>query len=186
MVRDVQDRNTDQKQHIDMNRARVLRDPWLAGTVLRYHTWPVHRQQSVGEHTWQVLRIYTMIFGPPNPDVVNYILWHDAGELVVGDSPFPFKKDNPSLKEIYDREEAEAVRKMGGVVPTLTSDQLCLVKVCDLLEMWDFGRHERSMGNLYADPIIFDTFEAVQKLQTTMDKFESYLVQSYIDKIKGE
>src|ERR1043166_2928788 len=102
-----------------MTRDKVLTNARLAGQVTRYHTWPVHRQQSVGEHTWQVLRIYQQIWGSVEPEVTNYILWHDAGELVTGDPPFPFKRENPQFKESYRLAEGRAVHNMGGYVQWL-------------------------------------------------------------------
>lgn len=140
----------------------VRTDLRLAGMVKRYSTWPVINAQSTGEHTWQMLRIYIEIFGPPPPDVTEYIVHHDSAELIVGDPPFPLKKDNPDLKEIYTRLESDALQKMkGSDMPKLEWPQTMQVKICDLIEMWEFGLHELKMGNRYAQPIVEDTMKVI-------------------------
>jgi 5'-deoxynucleotidase YfbR-like HD superfamily hydrolase len=148
-----------------MNRAKLLATSRLAGQVLRYHTWPVHRQQSVGEHTWQVMRIYYHIWGPLPSATTTAILWHDAGELATGDPPFPFKAKNPSLKSIIDSCEEEAVENMGGNPRVaLSVQEKRRVKTCDLLEMVEYGLHEYHLGNAFALPIITDVTLAIHNL----------------------
>lgn len=141
-----------------MQRSDVRRDIRLAGQVKRYACWPTLTTQTTGEHSWQVLRIYIEIFGPPSPDVTVYIVHHDSAELVVGDPPFPLKAQNADLKQIYDRLEDAAMMEMRGeALPVLSDEERARVKICDLLEMWEFGLQERMMGNRYAQPIIDDT-----------------------------
>lgn len=148
-----------------MRNIDIRRNIRLAGQVKRYATWPVLNQQSTGEHSWQVLRIYIEIFGPPIPDVTVYITHHDSAELAVGDPPFPLKAKNPDLKEIYDRLEADAMQEMRGeALPVLPAHEMKKIKICDLLEMWEFGHQERMMGNRYAKPIIDDTLAVVMKM----------------------
>jgi hypothetical protein len=156
-----------------MNRSSVLSHPRLAGQVRRYHTWPVLHQQTVGEHSWQILRIYWQVFGPPPPEVTTYILWHDAGELVVGDPPFPVKAHSPILKAEYDRLEHMAVLTMGGpdldAVVEALSYWRARIKAADLLEMAEFGAHELALGNTYGRPIVDDTLEAVRRIPLTIE-----------------
>lgn len=148
-----------------MRSSDVRRDIRLAGQVKRYATWPVLHQQSTGEHSWQVLRIYIEIFGAPSPEVTVYITHHDSAELVVGDPPFPLKAQNVDLKQIYDRLENSAMMEMRGeVLPVLSPEERVRIKICDLLEMWEFGEQEQMMGNRYAEPIIDDTLRAVRKM----------------------
>lgn len=143
----------------------VRTDLRLAGMVKRYSTWPVINPQSTGEHTWQILRIYIEIFGPPPPEVTEYIVHHDSAELIVGDPPFPLKMNNPDLKEIYSRLENDAMRKMrASGMPKLDWPQTMQVKICDLIEMWEYGLHELKMGNGYAEPIIEDTITVILRM----------------------
>jgi hypothetical protein len=109
-----------------------------------------------------VLRIYIEIFGAPIPDVTTYIVHHDSAELAVGDPPFPLKARNPDLKVIYDRLEDAAMLEMRGeALPVLSHAEKARIKICDLLEMWEFGLQERMMGNRYAQPIVEDTRRTV-------------------------
>lgn len=162
---------------------QIRRDPRLAGLVKRYATWPTISQQSVGEHCWQVLRIYMEIFGPPSPEVTWYIVHHDTPELIVGDPPFPLKRNNPGLKGEYDRLEAVAIMDITGRdMPAISDGSKLRVKLCDLLEMWEYGMHERMLGNRYADPIIADTKEAVLGIASGHSQRMNIAVREHMDK----
>lgn len=164
-----------------MNRAQILASAYLAGRVERYHTWPTICHQTVGEHTWQILRLYCQIFGPPAPAVTEAIVWHDAGELVTGDPPFPVKARNPVLKAEFDRIEAEAVVAMGGVTPHLyDGEDRVRIKCCELLEMHEYGRHEVLMGNRYAEPIVEDTLAALEELVLKLHDDDRARVRRYV------
>lgn len=146
-----------------MTREEILIDGRFAGQIERYHTWSVHRKQSNGEHMWQQMRIWYLIWGPMPPQVSTRILWSDAGELQTGDLPFPVKAHHLEIKRIFDLLERTAVAAMGGDLPELGEHDEARVKICDLIEMLEFGFVERNMGNLYAQPIIEDTLDAALK-----------------------
>jgi hypothetical protein len=149
---------------MNLKRNDVLHNPRYAGSVMRYHTWMTHQRQTVGEHTWQCLRIWDEIWGPPNAYITTYFIWHDAGELVTGDLPFPVKANNDILKHTMNTLETEAVKNMGGMFPNITAEEKLRAKACDLIDMHEFGRVELLMGNQFAHPIIADTFAALEKL----------------------
>jgi len=50
-----------------ISRKSVLTNARFAGMVLRYHTWPTLQKQTVGDHTWQIFRIYWQILAKDNP-----------------------------------------------------------------------------------------------------------------------
>lgn len=132
----------------------------MAGQVRRYHTWPV-RQQTVGEHTWHVMRLYCRLFGSPRPEVWEYLLYHDAPEVEAGDIPFHAKRRNPRLKAASDEScDAEAVH-LGINWPELTVLERVRFKLCDLLEMHEFGCEELYSGNKFALRIRADVRDAV-------------------------
>jgi hypothetical protein len=149
-----------------MNREKLLATARLAGEVVRYHTWPMHHRQTVGEHTWQVMRIYWQIWGQLPPELTTYFIWHDAGELACGDLPFPVKANNFELKEAMDKLEDQAVEKMAGGKPnnTLSADMKIRAKACDLIDMHECGLAEVAMGNKFAQPIVDDTLKALERL----------------------
>lgn len=136
----------------------VRKSQFMAGRVKRYHTWPVHHQETVDEHSMGVLRIYRQIFGLMGVSVVKYIMDHDLPEIVTGDAPYPVKRDNPDLSAALEPIELKARVDLG--LPTdysVTPQEKTRIKICDLLQMWQFGRAESRLGNLYAMPIVMDT-----------------------------
>lgn len=128
----------------------------LAGGVKRYHTWPTIRQQTVAQHAWRVATIYVEVFGLPRAEVLFYTLHHDSGELWSGDVPFGVKACAPQVGEAIEREEATGRAFQGVELPEITPLERGCVKVCDLLEMWEFGQHEWLFGNRFAEPVIAD------------------------------
>ncbi len=166
-----------------MNRDEVHAQSRLAGQVRRYHTWMVLHQQSIGEHSWQCMRIWWQIWGPLPPEVTTYFIWHDAGELVAGDLPFPVKAKNPVLKDTMDELEDRAVKAMGGPAghPPDGYNKI-RAKACDLIDMYEYGLHERRLGNQYAEPIITDTYTALRKLSLSSE--DQFAVSAYLAKVE--
>lgn len=134
-----------------MKKSDVTRNTRLAGLVRRYHTWPTLHNQTIAEHSWQVMRLYIEIFGLPRSEVFLHILWHDVGEIQTGDIPYPVKAKNKELKIEMDRLDEEARESMGERVflPTLTDEEHTRFKFCDLLDCAEQGQYERNLGNQY-------------------------------------
>jgi 5'-deoxynucleotidase YfbR-like HD superfamily hydrolase len=143
----------------------------FASLVKRYHTWPVIREQNNAEHTLHVLRIYDRLFGLPSVRVVRAIMYHDIGEIGPGDAPFPSKRNNPDLKAAHDRVEREKrVELLGEDTDDITETAARYIKICDLLEMWEFGTEEVLRGNSLAEPIVIRTLQAAYSLCRTEDE----------------
>jgi hypothetical protein len=147
-----------------VNRDQVYASRHFAGRVKRYHTWPTLHQQTVAEHCWRVAGILVEIFGMPRAEVLFYCLHHDSGELWAGDLPFGTKKTVAGLKDCMNKAEEIGLHNLGIKLPELTTSELAQVKICDLLEMHEFGKAEIDMGNKCAFPIIKDTLYLVQRL----------------------
>lgn len=140
------------------NYVDVLRN---AGRTKRYHTWSMNTVQTVGEHTWQLARVYAALWGlHPTGEVALYIQLHDVAELIVGDPPFPVKITDPELKARYDAMEVNALRRLDVTMPEISDVDKARVKVADLLEMTEHGMLEREMGNMHAAPIVLRTERA--------------------------
>lgn len=140
----------------------------LAGQVERYHTWPTIRRQSTAEHSWQVARIYTEIWGIPTANTLLYIMHHDTAELAVGDPPFPVKAQSSVLRDEYTRLEGEALEVIlpSHIIYEMTQilrGTRLRVKACDLAEMTEFGIEEMRLGNRYGQPIAERTLEAARE-----------------------
>ena len=150
------------------------------GGVRRYHTWPVHRQQTVAEHSWNVARIVSTIWPEAPANVLLYCLFHDVGEIATGDIPFPVKAENPELKTVLDRLEGEAVDAMGLPPHPINSLWRGRVKVCDIIEMWEFGTDEELLGNVMAQPITNRTFDKMKELMEALSKDDVDKIWCYI------
>lgn len=130
-------------------------DPRRAGEVLRFHTWRVNRQQSVAEHCWNVARVLLAIWPEAPPRMVKHALFHDIGEVVTGDLPYPVKKDNPQVGAAMDRMEVEAYLQMsiGWSLPPpgyLEGDDKTIFKTAEYLEGMEWALDELYSGNKFA------------------------------------
>ena len=131
----------------------------VAGNVIRYHTWPTITNQTVADHTYHVMRIYHELFGHSihfdwDYEIFDTILRHDMGEQMVGDLPYPIKKNDPVLAARVSFWEFIAQREQGwdsGV--DLDPDTGTAIKICDLLEMAEYARYESNLGNEYAQVV---------------------------------
>lgn len=161
----------------------------LAGRVRRYHTWPTLQDQTNADHTWHVMRIYWQVFGPMSPEVSSYLLTHDMGEHGVGDLPFPTKSQDPQLKSIISSMEDRSLRQTMGDAAAESVLQLTPVerrrcKVCDLLEMLEFGMLEEGMGNRLAAPIVQRTYDAACDLAQQLPAEDRARVDAFMRKMK--
>lgn len=151
----------------ELTHADVYANSRFAGLVERYHTWPVLRKQTVGEHTWQVMRIWWKIFGPMTAEESTFLLWHDAGELRSGDPPGMVKQENPMLKEAYDVLERDGLIRMGGPYQQDVSECTRLrAKICDLIDVWELALGEIMQGNRLAQPIFVWARETLSTMYT--------------------
>ncbi len=144
----------------------LVDDPRAAGEVLRYHTWRTIRQQSVAEHTWQLMRILLTVWPAAPRNVIIHALVHDMGEM-AGDVQYPFKLLYPELKSGSDKAESDVRRRqqrhLGApdVAHPLSPFERLVFKTCDNLEMWEFGLVEVKMGNLHGKIVVTRMHEAV-------------------------
>jgi 5'-deoxynucleotidase YfbR-like HD superfamily hydrolase len=134
----------------------VTLDPRRALQVTRFHTWPRIREQSVGEHSMQVMRILLAIYPGCPRNMLVYCLEHDLGETVCGDPPYPIKALNPDLKAAHTRIEAEAVKLMTAtwMLPhcsPLSRVEALIFKLAEFIEMWEWGLFEEGLGNKHAE-----------------------------------
>lgn len=148
----------------DSRIGRVRTDTRQAGRIGRYHTWPTSQRQSIGEHSWQVLRIICTVWRlfPIPRDVFGHVIFHDVGEMAVGDPPYPIKRDNPDLKEIMDRLEEGALAEQGIHLPELSADWKWRVKIAHTLEMMEYGLDDMTAGDSHGSVVVAQMREFIQ------------------------
>lgn len=146
------------------------KDPRWALQVLRYHTWPHVRAQSVGEHSAQVARILLAIWPEAPRHVLVHCIVHDVGEVQAGDPPYPSKRMNPDLARGHARVERDAHLAM--CIPwslpapqNLTDFEKWAFKLAEFIEMWEWGLHEGNLGNRYADLVALRCMEAIEGMR---------------------
>lgn len=139
-----------------------------AGNIIRYHSWPTLQQQTNAHHTWNVMRIYSELFGWPIAEVAAYIHYHDVGELDTGDISFVVKRNHPGIKKITKPIEAAAMKRLSRGYATedmISNQEKIKVKICDLLEMLEFSLDEIFLGNHYYGWLVFENiFEALMEV----------------------
>lgn len=155
---------------------------FLAGQVTRFHTWPTIHKPNVAEHCWRVATLYAEIFGLPRAEVLYFCLHHDSGELFAGDVPFGAKRAVPGLPDAMNQGEEMGRALLGVQLPRLDGLEWTRFKICDLLEMYEFGRHEWRMGNEYARPIVVATAVAAKKLSGRAGQETHFKVSEWLMK----
>ena len=79
-------------------------------------------------------------------------MFHDIGETIVGDIPFPVKRENSKLKEQVDFLEQKSQMMQldywnAFKQTLLTEDDKILIKQIELIEMAEFGLEQVCLGN---------------------------------------
>lgn len=137
-----------------------------AGSIVRYHNRPTAQRQTVGEHTWRVLVIYTELWGIPRAEVYQYIIYHDVPEIVTGDVPFMAKRRFPQIKQVLHHIELDHVPKILDLkLPEITMEEKGQIKAADLLEMLFFAVDDYHMGCSFSSDIVLNIMEALEKYE---------------------
>jgi chloramphenicol 3-O-phosphotransferase len=143
---------------------RLETDPRRGGDVIRYHTWPTLQQQTTGQHSWNVVRILVTLWPEAPKEAILNAQFHDSGEVGTGDAPYPVKANNPDIKRGMDRIEGE-IRAEMGVGRHMNCDQFWRdrIKLCDCIEMWEFGLDEVHFGNRFAELVVSRMAEQIDR-----------------------
>lgn len=125
-------------------------DLYRSGFVCRYHCHPNpnlrNAQDLTDAHSNRMVKLFYLIFPEyaQHSNVVAYIIMHDAGEFVSGDSPYSAKRDSPALKAALDDVEGAALAGFYGLfqtaalVPVISQKEERMVKILDRLESFLF------------------------------------------------
>lgn len=165
----------------------MMLDPRSAGLVTRYHTEMRARDQSVGEHSWQLVRLLLCLF----PDCPRHILvhaaFHDVAERRTGDLPYPVKAENDDIWTGMDRLERDTrvlMTESWGVPPAveLLPDEKALFKLVEFIEMWEHSLDELCMGNRSAELVRARCISAISPRARELGPDVEKIVWAYISK----
>lgn len=102
--------------------AYLSRMKFIRRWSLMHSTYP----ENVQEHSLQIALVTHMLAvirnrlfsGEVNPErAATLALYHDVGEVLIGDLPTPVKYFNPEIKTAYQTIEQTAVRKLFSMLP---------------------------------------------------------------------
>lgn len=159
--------------------------PRLAGMVTRYHTNPVLRKQPISDHVYNMMRIWYLIWGPLPSNISTNMLWHDSGELVTSDISHQTKKEiSPDALNQIKELECKAVKAMGGPEHEQVSEYEAIkIKICDLLEMLEFGILEEAFGCHFGRSIIHAAYTALEHYRDKVKLTDAIKVGHYLIKV---
>lgn len=169
-----------------MKEKDVITNGRFGGLVERFHTWPRIQHQNTGEHSWQAMRIYYMIWGPLPPQVSTYFIWHDAGEVRAGDIPYHTKKSDPHVEAVLESIEADTVQGMGGpsnIYGELTSTELTRCKFCDMMDIVEWSIVELAFGNRFALAMFENAYESISKQLEHITIADGHRASVYLRKV---
>jgi 5'-deoxynucleotidase YfbR-like HD superfamily hydrolase len=91
--------------------------------------------QSDADHTWGVIAIADWLCRDlVDSKFIRFAMYHDCGEIAIGDISSVAKMRRADLSIIVKAEEKRAIKEMGLKLPDLTGEQMSFFKMCDLLE----------------------------------------------------
>ena len=111
-----------------------------AGEIKRWHTIPIHGEQTVADHTYRMVQILRFIEPCPSMQLLCAALDHDVGEAKTGDIPYGAKTADAIALE-------KEVLEKHNIAPTLEPYEAKLLKAADLLEMGYFAAMQYDRGN---------------------------------------
>lgn len=123
-----------------------------AGTVRRCHIVPHHGQYNIAQHSYGAVSLLLLLHPKPSLKLIKAVQWHDVAERWLGDVPAPAKWEHTELGEVYERAEAELLKRL-GLFAQLTDLEQEWLKAVDTLELWLWCREEEALGNAAVTPM---------------------------------
>lgn len=145
------------------NRIGFMRDGM---NVRRYHQYTLIESDTVGKHSAGVALFANLIDPTARKEVLLAALFHDLGEVILGDIPAPTKRAlSQSARDELDNVEVRALELHGYKTDLLTDEEVRLLKICDCLDGLAFCVEERNRGN--------------RTLNRVAEKYRDYLAQCF-------
>lgn len=134
-----------------------------AGNVIRCHTVPCLKQQTIGQHTWRAVVLLHWLYDPhyPPPYLTYELLMHDVPEVYTGDTPGHVKAEHAPLKEYLEHMEREFNTKHGLKRPNalcLTQHEKWVLELCDRADLTLYALDELEMGNRFMTEVAHNAY----------------------------
>lgn len=118
--------------------------------VIRYHTEPRVRLETVGHHTANLCAILLALDPNVSRNVLIRALVHDVAEAHTGDIPAPAKRDSPGLSSLLMGIEVKYLTEHKIPWPPLSDEEKILLKLADITDLVISSTEEVKLGNSYA------------------------------------
>lgn len=127
------------------SRVRSLRE---SGAVSRFHTQTMHKENNVAAHSWGVAMLIICLHDNPSKELIAAALFHDAGELISGDTPYTSKLLDSNLDASLKAIEKKFLIENGiDYEAYLTELEKAWLKACDMLDLIFTCTEEMDLGN---------------------------------------
>jgi 5'-deoxynucleotidase YfbR-like HD superfamily hydrolase len=144
---------------VDRDLQAKLRLFRAAASVIRVHTRRMIYRQSVGEHTFGVIALITLVKPEATVELLRAALVHDVPEAITGDVPSPTK--NTALREAMMQLEYSINRRY-SLEEVLSVHDERVLRYCDVMELAMFSCEEADMGNSYAALMMRRCLDAIE------------------------
>jgi len=157
------------------------------GSVKRWHTTPVHSQQTVASHSWGVAALLVDIAGSAiSVNLLKAALYHDVAEYDTGDIPAQAKWGDVDLCKALTSMERGIEHELDIQIP-LTPEEEDLLKAADLLELMWFCIEEARLGNTNVQSIFARCIpNMARRILTIKPTIQAQRAQDIYDTIKKE
>ncbi len=134
------------------------------GGVLRFHTEPSFRKETVAEHSFGVALILCEIApeGALRVPLLRAALYHDIAEQTTGDVPAPVKWANPDLSAWFEKRENRFRSQLGLDSVQLTRVEWDYLHMADTLDLCFTTLDRMVHGDL-------DSFGVARRIAANLD-----------------
>lgn len=119
---------------------------WDGGETQRFHTMPMLRPDTVGQHSYGVACVLMHVFPKAPARLLRAALKHDMAEAHYGDMPSPAKREL-GIREQFAQLEDSYLAGLGVEPEELAPWEQWLLNFCDIVEGLRVTVRERAMGN---------------------------------------
>lgn len=138
----------EERRQVGLGLYRKILNHRLSNDVLRHHTMPPIKPETVGHHSAGVAILCIAISElKPSVNLLMAALLHDMHEYKTGDVPAPAKWDSPELAAALHQLEKRYDDHFMPYPCLLTDYEQRVLKQADMLDLCFKAKEEMRMGN---------------------------------------